>query len=106
MAEEAAAIAFSATSKKAIFWDENAYTLLDHEGDNLDAATQRMQLEKALNTLPNLEAELIEFAQKRSEILTQDHLRVRQALGSRGQVSIKATTPVDVIGFYVLMPGL
>lgn len=106
MAEEAAAIAFSAKSKNAILWDENAYTLLDHEGDNLDAATQRMQLEKALNALPNLEAELIEFAQQRSEILTQDHLRVRQALGSRGQVSIKATTPVDIIGFYVLMPGL
>ena len=106
MAEEAAAIAFSASSKRTVFTGDEAYALLDWEGENLDANTQRIQLARALEALPELEAELHRFADQRSELLTQDHLRVRQALGSRGQVNITATKPVDIIGLYVLMPGL
>jgi len=56
--------------------------------------------------LDKLRPALDQFAHERSEVLAKDHVRVRQALGSKGQVKVTAITPVDVIGFYVLMPGL
>ena len=45
-------------------------------------------------------------AAERAQKLAEDHTRVRQALGSRAQVEVEAISPVDVIGFYVLMPAL
>ncbi len=106
MAEESAAIAFSASSKNPILWNENAFALLDHDGENLDEGSRRSQIERAMTSLASLEPALSQFARERSELLARDHIRVRQALGSKGQVKVSAITPVDIIGFYVLMPGL
>jgi hypothetical protein len=106
MAEESAAIAFNASSKLPVKWNENAFSLLDQDGQNLDGGTRQSQIERALNSLEALQPALTQFAHERSEVLASDHVRVRQALGSKGQVKVSAITPVDVIGFYVLMPGL
>ena len=106
MAEESAAIAFNASSKLPVKWNEDAFALLDQDGQNLNSSTQQSQIERALNSLENLQPALTQFAHQRSEVLASDHVRVRQALGSKGQVKVSAITPVDVIGFYVLMPGL
>lgn len=106
MAEESAAIAFSASSKLPVKWNEDAFALLDQDGQNLDNSTRQNQIERALNSLEALQPALTQFAHERSEVLAGDHVRVRQALGSKGQVKVSAITPVDVIGFYVLMPGL
>jgi superfamily II DNA or RNA helicase len=106
MAEESAAIAFNASSKLPVKWNEDAFDLLDQDGQNLNSSTQQSQIERALNSLENLKPALTQFAHQRSEVLASDHVRVRQALGSKGQVKVSAITPVDVIGFYVLMPGL
>jgi len=106
MAEESAAIAFSASSKFPVKWNEDAFALLDQDGQNLDNSTRQNQIERALNALAALQPALTQFAHERSEVLAGDHVRVRQALGSKGQVKVSAITPVDVIGFYVLMPGL
>ena len=106
MAEESAAIAFSASSKLPVKWNEDAFSLLDQDGQNLDNSTRQNQIERALNSLEALQPALTQFAHERSEVLAGDHVRVRQALGSKGQVKVSAITPVDVIGFYVLMPGL
>ena len=61
---------------------------------------------EALRRCRRLTAELNSYAAERAEALADDHTRVRQALGSRAQVRVDAITPVDVIGFYVLMPAL
>ncbi|MDA9337302.1 DEAD/DEAH box helicase [Planktomarina temperata] len=106
MAEESAAIAFSASSKLPVKWNEDAFALLDQDGQNLDNSTRQNQIDRALNSLEALQPALTHFAHERSEALAGDHVRVRQALGSKGQVKVSAITPVDVIGFYVLMPGL
>lgn len=106
MAEESAAIAFSASSKQPLLWNTEAFALLDRDGENLDEASSRSQIERAINSLDSLQPALTQFAHERSEILARDHIRVRQALGSKGQVKVTAITPVDIIGFYVLMPGL
>ena len=99
MAEESAAIAFSALSKSPIKWNDDAFQLLDADGKN-------GQIERALGALNDIQPELKNFASQRSEVLAGDHIRVRQALGSKGQVRVSAITPVDIIGLYVLMPGL
>lgn len=106
MAEESAAMAFSASSKLPVKWNKEAFALLDQEGENLDARTRQSQIERALDALDGMQPALAQFAHERSEVLASDHIRVRQALGSKGQVKVSAITPVDIIGFYVLMPGL
>ena len=106
MAEESASIAFNASSKQPVKWNDQAFALLDQDGQNLDSSVQRSQIERALNSLGALQPSLTQFAHERSEVLARDHVRVRQALGSKGQVKVSAITPVDVIGLYVLMPGL
>lgn len=106
MAEESAAIAFSANSKIPTLWNDEAFSLLDHDGQNLDDSSRGSQIERAMDSLDGLQPALSQFAHERSEILARDHIRVRQALGSKGQVKVSAITPVDIIGFYVLMPGL
>ena len=106
MAEESAAIAFSAISKRPIKWNDDAFQLLDVDGENLQVSSQQHQIERALGALDQLQPALTDFAAERSEVLAGDHIRVRQALGSKGQVRVSAITPVDIIGLYVLMPGL
>ena len=106
MAEEAAAIAFSASSKQPVLWNTDAFALLDRDGENLDENTRRLQIERAISSFESLQPALSKFAHERSEVLAGDHIRVRQALGSKGQVKVSAITPVDIIGFYLLMPGL
>ena len=106
MAEEAAAIAFSATSRMRLLADDDAFGLLDHGSDSLTNTIKDSEIERGLAALPSLAAELNSYATERAEALADDHTRVRQALGSRARVRVEAITPVDVIGFYVLMPAL
>ena len=106
MAEEAAAIAFSATSRTRLIAGDDAFGLLDHGSDSLTNTIKDSEIERGLAALPPLAAELNSYAAERAEALADDHTRVRQALGSRAQVHVDAITPVDVIGFYVLMPAL
>ena len=40
----------------------------------------------------------------RAETLLEDHRRVRDAAKARGAYEIRALTPVDVIGAWVLLP--
>ncbi len=106
MAEEAAAIAFSASGQARSMAGDNAFGLLEHDSGNLPEAFRQSEIERGLAALPLLEAKLNSYAEERAEKLAEDHTRVRQALGSRAQVRVDAITPVDVIGFYVLMPAL
>jgi hypothetical protein len=106
MAEESAAISFNAMSQQPTKWNDEAFKLLDADGEDLEAMSQRGQIKRALSALNDLQPALTKFASERSDVLAGDHVRVRQALGSKGQVRVSAITPVDIIGLYVLMPGL
>ena len=103
MAEESAAIAFSASSKLPVKWNEDAFALLDQDGQNLDNSTRQNQIERALNSLEALQPALTQFAHERSRgLATISGVRHWDQRTSK----VSAITPVDVIGFYVLMPGL
>ena len=106
MAEEAAAIAFSALHKERRVDGDTAFALLDHESLDLPSELQRAEIERGLLALPDLSRQLDAYAAERAAALAEDHTRVRHSLGSRAQVEVEAFTPVDVIGFYVLMPVL
>ena len=105
MAEEAAAIAFSATAGR------DCWPMMMPSACSTTVATAwpddpEFGNERGLAALPSLAAELNSYAAERAETLADDHTRVRQVLGSRAQVRVDAIRPVDVIGFYVLMPAL
>ena len=106
MAEEAAAIAFSASSQTRLLAGNDAFGLLEDDSDSVPEAFRQSEIERGLAALPSLEAKLNSYAAERAEQLADDHTRVRRALGSRAQVRVDAITPVDVIGFYVLVPAL
>ena len=106
MAEEAAAIAFSALHRSRRVEGDEAFALLDHESLDLSPELQRGEIERGLSALPELKAQLDAYAAERAAALAEDHTRVRHSLGSRAQVQVEAVTPVDIIGFYVLMPSL
>ena len=84
MAEEAAAIAFSASSQARSMAGDDAFGLLEHDSDSLPEAFRQSEIERGLAALPSLEANLNFYAAERAEKLADDHTRVRQALGSRG----------------------
>ncbi|MBC6416394.1 MAG: DEAD/DEAH box helicase [Rhodospirillales bacterium] len=106
MAEEAAALAISATDRTLLFKGEQAFRILEATGGDLPETIRREQIERGLGTLPALASMLDAHAEGRARHLAQDHTRVRQALGSRARIEVTPITPVDVIGFYVLLPGL
>ena len=106
MAEEAAAIAFSASSQTRLLAGNDAFGLLEDDSDSVPEAFRQSEIERGLAALPSLEAKLNSYAAERAEQLADDHTRVCRALGSRAQVRVDAITPVDVIGFYVLVPAL
>ncbi len=108
MAEEAAAIAISASSRVISKTDDEAFQLLDIDGMDLAQNIKEKEIKRAIDALSDTSSQLDTFATSRSEILAQDHTRVRQALGSRARssVEVEAVKPVDVIGLYVLLPVL
>ena len=106
MAEEAAAIAISATQQKRLCAGADAFNLLEVESGNLQDTLRDQKLAQGIAALPNLEPILNAYAEERAQQLSEDHTRVRQALKSQAKVDIHPALPVDVIGFHVLMPKL
>lgn len=46
------------------------------------------------------------YAERRARSLLEDHRRVRHAADARGSYSVRALTPPDVIGLFVLLPAV
>lgn len=59
---------------------------------------------QALEQFKTRSTELDAFAERRARELLADHRRVREAAEALGRYSVKALLPVDVIGFFVLLP--
>jgi len=59
---------------------------------------------QALKQLALRQGDLDAFAERRAQALLADHRRVREAAAARGTYTVKALTPADVIGLFVLLP--
>lgn len=73
---------------------------------NLIATAVEQQLGLLLPALPKLQAALQPVAEARAAAQLAAHERVREALRTRGRVSIQPVLPVDILGAYVLLPRL
>ena len=113
LAEEASALAWTGNEKLVLSAaGGDALALLDAkaEGD-LDPAIRHQRLEAALTRIPELQHDLDRHAADRATILGQDHDRVRAAtMRDRrtrvARIAVEPVTPVDIIGFYILIPDV
>lgn len=106
MAEESAAVAFSGHDFSPMLKNESAFSLLSQDSTDLDNNVKKEQIERAIGNIDSLQGKLDSFANERSAVLAEDHIRVREALGSSGKVTVEAITPVDIVGVYVLVPSI
>ncbi len=106
LAEEASAIALSATTRSRLLSDEHAFRLLNARSYDLPEMIRRQELERLIENLPKIKPVLETFSLERARQLANDHIRVRRTLGSKAKVRVEASIPVDVIGIYALLPVL
>jgi hypothetical protein len=77
---------------------------------NVQPGQRQMELERALQQLPALDADLRTLADDQAAQAEDDHRRVRQAaVGTGGALRMRfrcePSLPVDVIGLFVLLPA-
>jgi hypothetical protein len=107
LAEEAAALAWTANLTQPVLTAEAARSLLDHlaSGDLAPNARQRL-VTRALERLPAiLDGAIAIHARERAQALAEDHARLRTAAAGTARVTVEAVLPPDVIGLYVLVPA-
>lgn len=73
---------------------------------NLIATAIDQQLGLLLPALPKFQQALQSVAQERATVQLAAHERVREAVRSKGRVTIQPVLPVDILGAYVLLPRL
>jgi hypothetical protein len=73
---------------------------------NLIATAIDQQLGLLLPELPKFQGALQSVAEARAAAQLAAHERVREALRTRGRISIQPVLPVDILGAYVLLPRL
>lgn len=105
LVEEASALAWSGAQGVAALEGADALALLTQPaaGDPPGPVRTR-QIEAALAQMNERLGALDAFAEQRAQVLLDDHRRVREASDARGTYSVKALTPPDVIGLFVLLP--
>lgn len=73
---------------------------------NLPEPVRRREMDNVLAMLVERRDALEAIADAQAERLLADHRRVREASDARGRYEVRALKPVDVIGAFVLMPGV
>jgi superfamily II DNA or RNA helicase len=105
--EEAAAIAFEATSDTPTATGLDAWALLETNasGNLTDSARDRMIEHARARVTSLLDGPISEFARSRAAQLADDHSRVRAAGINVPKVSVEPVFPADVMGAFALVPG-
>lgn len=106
MVEEALSVALIGKNKPEWKMDMPIAELLavPAAGELAEVARGRF-ISDALAVLREQRVELEQLARHRADALLNDHRRVRDAARARGEYSVKALMPVDVIAVYVLLPA-
>jgi hypothetical protein len=86
---------------------EKAKALLEQANPVADAPAglKKQEVEELLNRLDELQTDLELFAKERSLSLSQSHQRVR-AITQEGRVQVIPQLPMDLLGVYILQPGV
>jgi hypothetical protein len=107
LAEEATAIAFSATTDLPIAVGQPARALLEHKAtsDLALVARERLLDHARLRTMSVLSEPIADYARGRAAELASDHASLRLAAGEKvPRVTVTPLLPSDIIGLYVLLP--
>lgn len=105
LVEESTALAWGGRAARGVAEGDEALAFLvpppsaDPPMQVRDRAAQQ-----ALQLLEERAGDLEAYAARRAEALLADHRRVREAAQARGNYSVKALLPPDVIGVFVLLP--
>ena len=86
--------------------DEAERLLLARPDRNLIQSAIDQQLSWLLPSLPVFQRSLAAMATERANAQLAAHERVREASRTKGRVTVRPLTPVDVLGAYVLLPKL
>lgn len=106
LAEEAALIAIQGGRIVAVGETAREWLNTPATSDLAPIARDRF-IVKAKEDLPSLlDGPIADFVRSRAQELIQDHARLRAASGSASRVTVEAVLPPDVIGLFVLMPGV
>nr|WP_292267370.1 DEAD/DEAH box helicase [Marivita sp.] len=106
LAEEAALVALDSNMVIASGSEARALLASPATADLAPVARNRM-INSAKAALPDLlGGPIADFVQKRAAELVEDHARLRAAAGSASRVSVEPIIPPDVIGLFVLVPGV
>lgn len=107
LAEECLVAGFTGSPANPLWLpDEVARELLQQAepvGD-LPLGRKRLEIDKFLEQVGELDEELRSFAERRAHALSQSHRRVR-AITKEGQVRVKPQLPMDILGILILQPG-
>ena len=106
LAEEADAITFSLDPKKPSLFGLSAVELISHPatGDLEPSARMRL-IEQGKHIIDNELTKAIEiYARRRAKKLEREHVSIRKASRGLLKVSVESVLPVDIIGFFVLIP--
>lgn len=71
---------------------------------DIPPARKLLEIDELLRHIGELSDELRQFAEGRSQALSQSHRRVR-AITKAGQIRVKPQLPMDILGIYILQPG-
>jgi hypothetical protein len=107
LAEEAGALAFEANAAEPRLVGDAALELLDYAagGDIAAIARERLVSQARERVAATFSAAIEAHARARADELARDHARVRAALPGVTRVSVEPVLPVDIIGFFVLVPA-
>ncbi|HXC25556.1 MAG TPA: helicase-related protein [Gemmatimonadaceae bacterium] len=104
MVEEALPIAIPAGGTTPLTDDEATRLLAGAPEGTLPTQVRAAQIAWLESQRPLLDQMLTTVAHQRAEQLLADHRRVRDAADHRGRYTVRAITPVDVIGAWILLP--
>jgi superfamily II DNA or RNA helicase len=104
LVEEATALAWTGSLSMPLEGGDALGLLAPPPAADPPAHVRERAVQQALAHLETRGPELDAFAERRAQALLADHRRVREAADARGSYSVKALTPVDVIGLFVLLP--
>ena len=106
LCEETVAIGVDSSQSQTIVDDATARALMAAEPErNMPTPLRDQNIQRAIDSLDDHKPVLEALARKRSELLLEDHRRVREAAQGRGEYRVTPSLPVDVMGVFVLIPA-
>ena len=106
LAEECVAVAVRSDGRPEPITDEEAFSMLSLEpAENMPAGLKTRLVRRAIDRAEIRRSVFDELAKSRAERLLEDHRRIRDASGTKGQYfQVRPALPVDLIGVYAFQP--